>query len=192
MGRQGLLVLSLLLAGCQGSQVNLDPFSPYGPTQIPPPPTGSAGRPDPYYRNAPGAAPAPTGTVGMAQPIPGSQAAAPATLSRFTSDDERYVPQDVAERTAPLDSGASSQPTTSGGLDWRTPGAAQAAGGYGSQSAYGSGVASYQGYAPRPQFPTTVPAAYQTSQSPQMLDPRMTQAAGQIPPPSNNGWTSSQ
>jgi hypothetical protein len=47
-------VLSCVLfasIGCQQPS-SLDPFSAYGPTTITPPPTGTAGRPDPYYRKS--------------------------------------------------------------------------------------------------------------------------------------------
>lgn len=50
-GAFGGFILALVV-GCQGQPTNVNPFAPYGPTQIPPPPTGTAGRNDPYYRRS--------------------------------------------------------------------------------------------------------------------------------------------
>ena len=41
--------LLLTAVGCQGAY---SPFATYGPTQVPPPPTGCARIPDPYYRRS--------------------------------------------------------------------------------------------------------------------------------------------
>ena len=48
-----LFLVSLgCLVGCQGSSANYNPFTPQGPALVPPPPTGSAGRTNPYYQNS--------------------------------------------------------------------------------------------------------------------------------------------
>ena len=76
-------VMAVLLSvlGCQKNQMSFDPFSTSGPTQMPPPGTGSAGRPDPYYRPSSSAA-----TSGATRD--GPQATMPAGMARFTSDQE--------------------------------------------------------------------------------------------------------
>ncbi len=76
----------LAAVGCQNNQMNFDPFSTSGPALMPPPGTGSAGRPDPYYR--------PSTTT----PVPGATGAyraapLPAQYARFTSQDGTAAPQ---------------------------------------------------------------------------------------------------
>ena len=50
--RCSLLFLLVAMLGCSQSTASFDPFSTYGPTLVPPPPTGTAGRADPYYQRA--------------------------------------------------------------------------------------------------------------------------------------------
>jgi hypothetical protein len=78
----------LAICGCQRTQVGFDPFATSGPSLMPPPSTGSAGRPDPYYR--PSVAPTQPGATGS------NWTASPTQLARFTSDQEPRT--ELAER----------------------------------------------------------------------------------------------
>lgn len=84
MFRWAIGLIAITVAGCQGSPANVNPFGPYGPTQVPPPPTGTAGRPDPYYRRSLANQDTAAGDARFAQ--------APARMSRITSDDYRSEP----------------------------------------------------------------------------------------------------
>lgn len=64
-----LLVVALLLMGCQRSSTAIDPFAVYGPRRAPPPPTGALGQPDTYYQ--------PSAPTLPALPPAGSQAPRP-------------------------------------------------------------------------------------------------------------------
>jgi len=95
------------IVGCQGSFFN--PFGTSGPTQVPPPPTGSARRPDPYYRSS----------------LPGES---PRLSQRtFNSYNDRLPERSVASRQAPLDNASDYRvPVDQGSLDdssldWRHP-----------------------------------------------------------------------
>lgn len=96
-----------LTVGCQGSFFN--PFGASGPTQVPPPPTGSARRPDPYYRSS----------------LPDTS---PRLSQRtFNSYNDRLPERSVASRQAPLDNGTDyrvpvdREPLDDSTLDWRHP-----------------------------------------------------------------------
>jgi hypothetical protein len=82
----------LAILGCRQNQMNFDPFAASGPSLMPPPSTGSAGRPDPYYRPASPAAA--QGALNGNGP-----AALPAHLARFTSDHESATTE-LADRRA--------------------------------------------------------------------------------------------
>lgn len=105
-------VVLLAIVGCHNNQPSFNPFSS-GPTVLPPPGTGSAGRPDPYYRPAPaGAVPNATAPAlpGAApgytpsSPAPGygaswsAQPAGTIQTARFTSDDATQL--QVADQRA--------------------------------------------------------------------------------------------
>ncbi|MFV2067779.1 MAG: hypothetical protein ACC645_12465 [Pirellulales bacterium] len=76
------LVMLAFLAGCQGKIPPVNLLAPYGPTRIPPPPTGSYGRPDAYYQ--PSTQPAP--------PAKSSQRTNSGVSSRSLSQVERGKP----------------------------------------------------------------------------------------------------
>jgi hypothetical protein len=79
--------------GCQGKQLSFDPFTPSGPTLMPPPATGSAGRPDPYYRpSAPQALPAAPSLPGASPPLSSAPTSPPAQFARFTSAEAPAMP----------------------------------------------------------------------------------------------------
>jgi hypothetical protein len=90
--RSAWIVLALLAqGGCQRTQVGFDPFAPSGPAVMPPPSTGSAGRPDPYYRPSFGPGQPPSTSSHWTQ--------APPQLARFTSDQDQATT--VAARPTP-------------------------------------------------------------------------------------------
>jgi hypothetical protein len=158
----------LTLAGCQGSTSMVNPFAPYGPSQIPPPPTGTAGRPDPYYRRA--AVDAGTNQTSQSVTLP--------PLRTFTSADAA-APTAVADRRAGLDAGANLGPANAAptdSLDWRSPTSVPSSP---AGSSFSPTVST-----PRPRFPSSevVPASGYANVAPPQLDPRMAQAASQIPP----------
>ncbi|MCP4192118.1 MAG: hypothetical protein GY768_16015 [Planctomycetaceae bacterium] len=99
-----VLLILLVSLGCKQSTASFDPFSTYGPTLIPPPPTGTAGKVDPYYQRAA----APTN---------------PNSLSVFTSDQQNGVA--VADQRGASASSNSGAPVNSGGanpnLQWQSP-----------------------------------------------------------------------
>lgn len=68
------VVCALAISGCQGTDGQQSPSDPlFGPTQVPPPPTGAAGAVDPYYsqpQQGQAAPPAPN-AAGTGAPIPG-------------------------------------------------------------------------------------------------------------------------
>ncbi len=94
----------MMFAGCRGQTTAFDPFATYGPTRIPPPPTGTARRPDPYYRG--------TLSSNPAEPTYATELASRPAQRRFTSQDERAARTDVADRRS-ADSRSN--------LDWRSP-----------------------------------------------------------------------
>lgn len=165
---------SLLLAlGCQGSTPVVDPFGTYGPSRIPPPPTGTAGRSDPYYR----------------RPLASNPADQTPRLSSLPS-----VPQSQfrSDRPAPNDGASSdsfrSYNTTAGqdntGLDWRNPVEGQ----YTSYEAM-----NYEGSRPRPRF--NAPTGNELPTAPMELDSRSLQTATQMSPTvsrgASSGWQAS-
>ena len=96
-----VLLILLISVGCKQSTASFDPFSTYGPTLIPPPPTGTAGKVDPYYQRAA----APTN---------------PNSLSVFTSDQQNGVA--VADQRGA--SGVSTSPNPAAAnpnLQWQSP-----------------------------------------------------------------------
>lgn len=70
----GWLALAVSLVGCNSPRPTFDPFAPYGSRRIPPPATGSIGRPTGYYQS-----PAvPSGS--NFQPVPSQAGFAPPTF----------------------------------------------------------------------------------------------------------------
>ncbi len=165
---------SLLIAlGCQGSTPVADPFGAYGPSRIPPPPTGSAGRSDPYYRRPLASNPADqTPRLSSLPSVPQSQfrsdrpaANDGASIGNFRENSRAIPGQD---------------PT---GLDWRSPTEGQ----YTSYEAMAN-----DGSRPRPRFNTTTSPDYQTA--PMELDSRSVQTATQMSPSNrgvSSGWQAS-
>ncbi len=167
----------VVLLGCHGTQpVNINPLAPYGPSLIPPPPTGRAGQADPYYRRSQAGTSSAVGATSQFPP--------PDALSRFTSDQSGIA---VADHRAGIADGASVSPMagSDSGLGW---------GGGGNSVASLPVPSSPQ---PRPQFPSP-PAGSElaTRTIPPTLDPRVTQAAAQLPAaqlpvaPASSGWVS--
>lgn len=103
----------LFSLGCQGPSSQLNPFVPAASPQLPPPPTGTAGRTDPYYQRPMAAAPnagapntgAPNGAAAQMSALPAVPTA------RYQSTDP--VNNTAAPAPPPSNSGAQ--------LDWRTP-----------------------------------------------------------------------
>lgn len=172
MRQYAISVALMLIVGCQGSTPNINPLGPYGPTQIPPPPTGTAGRADPYYRRS-----ANDAAAGRLSQVP----AQPMTTT-FTSNDQR-TEANVADRRAGLQDGASvgspSGTTPTDALDWRSP--VTNAPSYPASTAAPSTAA-----VPRPRFPQTsvVPAGgYPAPSAPPSFDAQLAQSAVPIPAP---------
>jgi hypothetical protein len=113
-----LLLGVVFLAGCRNSVPMQNPF--FGPTTVPPPPTGNSAAPmaSPYYQGAPGAAPSitpgaqiPSATLG---PPPASYPPAGAA----------YPPQSATERTKAVSPGLRQQVLGGTALSrgrWTTP-----------------------------------------------------------------------
>lgn len=95
----------LLAMGCRGSTPAVDPFGWSGPSRIPPPPTGTAGRTDPYYQRP----------MAMAPGTPSAQVSSlPNPPMATYSSDKPGVSSNSSGAAPPLNGGAQ--------LDWRAPG----------------------------------------------------------------------
>jgi hypothetical protein len=151
-----------LVLGCQGSQPMMDPFGTSGPTRIPPPPTGSAGRPDPYYRRSLAEAPTDESPRVGALPLPATR--------RFTSD------QPANERPS------AEPPRDRSGLDWRSP----------TPTTWDDGNSYDGPQPRPRFPGTSVPAANYQAVEPNGLDPWIVQDARQLPARSpSNTWNGS-
>ena len=65
-----LPVLAVLLAGCRAPMPSFNPFAPYGPSRVPPPPTGSYNATSPYYQRPSQPSAAPPAGLGQRATIP--------------------------------------------------------------------------------------------------------------------------
>lgn len=147
----------LMMAGCQGATPAIDPLGTYGPTRIPPPPTGSAGRTDPYYRRNLASNDRERELRVGSLPTNGS--------TRFTSADppSRSNRSDDEPRTsrAPRanDASASERLRESSGLDWRPPYRSNTSDRYLDER-----DSNMRSGAPRPRFSTSAQAGYYDDQ----------------------------
>ena len=200
MFRWAIGVIVITVAGCQGATANVNPFGPYGPTQVPPPPTGTAGRLDPYYRRTLANRDAAGGDARYAQ--------TPARSSRITSDDYRNADRatvadrrgTAAEPTGPSDAGRrlesrgidadrssydrdpsvlpDSMPETQ--LDWRRP-----------DAAYRDTSLGVRSGMVRPRFVSSVDSFNAVPGEPAAINRAAATAAAQLRPQAPlSGWTS--
>jgi hypothetical protein len=134
-----MFVIGLLCCGVIGCRSGYNPFWP-GPSQVPPPPTGSASPSDPYY--APRGA---SGVLGSRDPAEKSYSARlpKPRQSRFTSDSQSQ--RDHEEPTRIDESLSRAVPATDSSsndrLNWRSPAADRVV------------TSSYEASRPRPRFP---------------------------------------
>ncbi|MCA9166640.1 MAG: hypothetical protein KDB23_03185 [Planctomycetales bacterium] len=192
MGRWAFGLIVLAVAGCQGpTPVNTNPFGPYGPTQVPPPPTGTAGRTDPYYRRSL-----------ASQDAAGADryARLPARQSRSTSDEFRGERPLMADRRAAADEGRNlgsrdrfgdadrSSYQTDGAsdrlpeadLDWRRP-----------DLSYRDNSRGVRSGMVRPRFVSSVDSFNTIPGEPAEFDRGIATTAGQLRPQAPlSGWTS--
>lgn len=147
----------LLMTGCQGTTPVIDPLGTYGPTRIPPPPTGSAGRTDPYYRRSLASSDR-DGDLRVGSLPSGS-------TTRFTSADppgpnERRDENLRSQRSSRSDdANATDRLRESSGLDWRPPYRASTSDRYLDDRDSGSRIGT-----PRPRFSSSAQAGYYDDQ----------------------------
>ena len=95
-----LCLLLLASIGCKQPST-LDPFSAYGPQTITPPPTGTAGRDDPYYRKS----------------LSSTNRYGPSAQTVFTSD-QNAERVDVADQRGNVQAGFNDNTSN---VQWRSP-----------------------------------------------------------------------
>ena len=104
-----LLVLAVLLAGCRTPMPSLNLFAPYGPSRIPPPPTGSYGASSPYYQRPAQPSSAPSAGLGQHSTIPWR----PVGEAQDGADDEQAGAVRLASGEEPVGTSSSSKSSSS-------------------------------------------------------------------------------
>jgi len=115
----------LFFLGCQGASPQINPFVPAASPQLPPPPTGTAGRTDPYYQRSMAAAPngitpngaAPNGAAAQMSALPSVPTA------RYLSTDPVNNPAGNAAGSGAGAMPVGTQPAANSGaqLNWNAP-----------------------------------------------------------------------
>jgi hypothetical protein len=184
-----VIVAALGMSGCQGNQAaTYNPFAPAGPALMPPPPTGTAGRPDPYNTRpaaptgAPGYAPAPGYTPAPGSPTAPGYAAPPAGAAPYTPPPTMGSPLGYAAPPAASPYARFTSQDAGNAVEVADSRAGYVAPAGTPPAQVGSAPATTGVMSPPPAFPG----------QPAPLSPYVTGTANQlspVPPPANPAWS---
>ena len=115
--RCSLLFFLVAIVGCTQSTASFNPFSTYGPTLVPPPPTGTVGRTDPYYQRAHASSSQNSGQLSV---FTSDQPSTAVADQRGAAPAAAAVTPAAAATTTPAAAPTSGQPQNAN-LQWQAP-----------------------------------------------------------------------